>query len=172
MATKKDKPENVVAMTPAEEKPAPRWVWPQNTEVRNLEVILQQHERLDLAMENSRHGLEKDQLEDNKKAAASRYKAQIEEVEATIRRNNTIISSGRREKDLKCEWLYEVAGFDSDGNQIEHPDKKTLIRLDNGEVVEIRDITENERQAALPLEDAAEEQPEGNAVPVEVGDDE
>jgi hypothetical protein len=170
MATKK--PSNVVEMTPTEEKPAPRWVWPENKEKRILEVQLLSQERLAIAEENARLGNEKDQLEDNKKAAASRYKAQIEDVEARIRLNNTYVSTGRRDKEVPCEWLYEVAGFDSSGAPIEHADKKTLVRLDTGEAVEIRDISENERQAALPLEDATEDQPEGNAAPVEVGDDE
>jgi hypothetical protein len=166
------KPSNVVEMTPTEEKPAPRWVWPDNKEKRRLEVQLMTQERLMLAEENARLGSQVDQLEEDKKASASRYKADIEARQSMIRCNNTYIASGKRDKDVDCEWIYEIAGFDSDGNQIEHPDKKTLIRLDNGEVVEIRDISENERQAALPLEDAAEEQPEVSATPVEVGDDE
>jgi hypothetical protein len=168
---KNKQPDNVVAM-PTEEKPAPRWVWPENKEKRILEVQLLSQERLAIAEENARLGNEKDQLEDNKKAAASRYKAQIEDVEARIRLNNTYVSTGRRDKEVTCEWLYEVAGFDSSGCLIEHADKKTLVRTDTGESVEIRDISENERQAALPLEDATDEETEGTAAPVEVGDDE
>jgi hypothetical protein len=166
------KPDNVVEMTPTEEKTAPRWVWPDNKEKRRLEVHLQSQERLMLAEENARLGVQVDQLEEDKKASASRYKADIEARQSLIRCNNTYISSGKRDKDVDCEWIYEVAGFDSDGNAIEHADKKTLVRCDTGEVVEIRDITENERQSALPLDDATEGQPEGNAAPVEVGDDE
>lgn len=148
------KPSNVVEMT---EPAAPQWTWPENKEKRILEVQLLSHERLAIAEENARLGNEKDQLEDNKKAAASRYKAQIEDVEARIRLNNTYVATGRRDKEVECHWLFEVAGFDSEGNPIEHADKKTLVRSDTGEAVEVRDITDAERQAALPLE---EQQPE------------
>lgn len=143
----------------AQEPQKPQWRWPENKERRILEVILRTDERLAIAEENARLGAEVDQLEDNKKAAVSRYKAQIEDVEARIRLNNTYISSGRKDREVECHWIYEVAGFDSEGKPIEHADKKTLVRADTGEAVEIRDIAEAERQAALPLDDEQDAPP-------------
>lgn len=164
---------NIIEMTP--ELPStspPKWVWPQNQEKRLLTVTLQERERLAIAEENCRLGVQKDQLEDNKKASASQYKAQIEAVEAQIRENNTYVSTGKKEQRVECDWFYEVAGFDSvTGEPIQHSDKKTLVRRDTKEVVEICDITDAERQAALPLEQDALAD-EGDAQPVTVGDDE
>jgi hypothetical protein len=157
-------------VTEVKPETAPEWQWPSNREKRLLEVQLQPTERLTIAEENARLGNEKDQLEDNKKAAVSRYKAQIEDVEARIRLNNTYVSTGKRDKEVPCEWVYEQAGFDSTGEPIEHPEKKTLVRLDTMEAVEVCDILESERQAALQLD--LEEPEAGDAVPVTVSDDE
>ena len=59
---------------------------------------------------------------------------------------------------MKCHWRFECAGLDSaTGAPIFHPDKKALIREDTNEVVEVRDISEDERQLALPLPAADDE---------------
>ncbi len=157
--TKKSKPETESDTPEPQEPQKPQWRWPENKERRNLEVVLRPDERLAIAEENARLGSEVDQLEDEKKASASRYKAKIEEVQSRIRLNNTYVASGRRDKEVDCVWIYEVAGFDSEGKPIEHADKKTLVRSDTGEAVEVRDIAETERQAALPLDDEQDAPP-------------
>jgi len=171
MAKKKQtEGDNILPMN-LEPDAAPKWQWPDNREKRLLEIVLNKDERITIAEANAKLGEEKDQLEANKKASASRYKAQIEDVDARIRLNNTYVSTGRQDRQVECYWLYEVAGFDTDGSPIENADRKTLVRADTGGVVEIVGITENERQAALPLGDDPLDE-DGDAQPVEVGDDE
>ncbi len=145
---------NVVEMTEPE---APKPQWPEATEKRLLRCDLKDADIKDLGKANASLGAEIDALEDRKKASSSAYKAQIEEREARRRGNENAIRSGFVERDVPCHWIFEASGLESDGSPIFHPDKKTLVRDDTDEVVEIKGISEDERQMALPLDAEDEE---------------
>lgn len=135
------------------QKTAPRPDWPESIEKRVLRCDLAPREVADYAKEQSEIIQEVDRLEDQKKASASHYKALIEEKQARGRRIAAYITDGWQEKDVLCEWRYECAGYDAHAGQfIYHPEKKALVRLDTEEVVEVRDITNEEHQMALPME--------------------
>lgn len=99
-----------------------------------------------------------DGLNDSKKASAAQYKADIELREGELRSIASRVRSGHEERRIKCQWRFECAGLEADGTPIYHPEKKALIRLDSDVVVEVRDITDEERQISLPLDES--EQPE------------
>lgn len=148
--------------TPLEEPQTPEQAkphWPEAKEKRTLRCDLKPIDINELGKANAVLGSEIDRLEDSKKASQSQYKANIEEREARRRANETAIRNGWVERDVGCHWEFECAGIDSaTGEKVFHPEKKTLFRDDDGTVVEIRDISEGERQMALPL-DQAEEDP-------------
>lgn len=146
---------NVIEMEPPAEAPKPQW--PEAKEKRSLRCDLKPQEINELGRANAQLGQDIDRLEDSKKASAEQYKANITEKEARRRANETSIRNGWVERDVDCVWEFEVAGVDAGTKEkVFHPEKKTLFRSDTGEVVEIRDITEGERQMALPLDQADE----------------
>lgn len=162
--SKKD--ENIIPMTDADTKTdttvivpvePPKPAWPESTETKYLRCDLQPHEATAYGKEQSEIVQEIDRLENQKKASASEYKARIEEKSARARRLAGYIVSGWQEKEVKCTWHYECCGFDSTTKEpIYHPEKKTLVRDDTGQAVETRDITQEERQMALPIDHAEE----------------
>lgn len=155
-----------IATPTAEAAPAetPTPQWQESTENRCLRCTVKPSEMNDLAKEQSELIQEVDSLEEAKKASASQYKAHIDEKSARARRIAGHITNGWIEKDVKCEWKFECSGFDSaTGEPIYHPEKKALIRLDTGEVVEVRDITNDERQLALPIEQEQPQEAEAEA---------
>lgn len=154
MPKKPDPDSNVIPMT--EETPTVP-MWPEATETRNLRCIVKPDEIQQLAREQSEIIQQVATLEDQKKASASEYKARIEEKQGRGSRIAGIIISGQTDREVKCSWRFETCGIDAaSGEMIYHPEKKTLIREDTGEVVEVRDITQDERQMALPM---SEEEP-------------
>ena len=157
MAKKIDKPEEtpsngltVVTDTP---EPIPT-AYREVTENRALKVILSQKEREEHTQELARSIGDITNLEEDKKASASRYKAQIEEKQARQNRLSTLIQHGWDERSVKCAWHFETSGKDADGNIIYHPEHKSLIREDTGEVVEVKPMSEadfeNKELALLP----------------------
>ena len=71
-------------------------------------------------------------------------------VQCEQNKYSNIVSDGKEERSVECRWIYECSGIDShSGKEIYHPEKKTLIRLDTGKVVEVRDILQDERQMSL-----------------------
>lgn len=127
--------------------------WAPASEKRVLRCDLAPQEVASYAKQQAELIQEIDRLEDQKKASASHYKALIEEKQARGRRIAAYITDGWQEKDVLCEWRYECAGYDAHAGQfIYHPEKKALVRLDTEGVVEVRDITSEERQMALPME--------------------
>ena len=98
------------ASSPLINVPERRYSWPESTEKRMLRCNLLESERRDYGHEQSELIQEVDQLEEQKKASASHYKALIEEKGARARRIAGYITSGWREKDVQCEWYYECSG--------------------------------------------------------------
>lgn len=133
-------------------------MWPESKDKRYLRCDLKPDEINDLGKRNAALGAEIDGLEDAKKATMKQFAADIEGREAQRRSNEMSIRNGWVTRETPCHWVFETSGKDSvTGEFVYHPEKKTLVRDDTGDVVEIADITQEERQLALPM---AEEQPE------------
>jgi len=129
--------------------------WPIKRTVRKLRVTVTNGEIMELGRENAHIGAEIDALTAAKKAATQNFAAQITERATRRSVNDTVISNGWTEKDVECEWLYEVnrkGAFDAA--------RKVLIRKDTGEVIDEALIQDAERQTVLPLDPTSEpEQP-------------
>lgn len=147
-----------------EEEAAPTQMnWTPKTETRCLRCDLNPTDRDKYGRESAElvHAITR--LEDQKKASASSYKAGIDEKAARLKRISGYVSEGWEERQIKCEWRFECSGIDSTSNEpIYHPEKKALIRLDTMEVIEVCDITNEERQMALPIEEKPAEAEPGN----------
>ena len=139
----------------ATEEAAPTQMnWTPKTETRCLRCDLNPTDRNKYGRESAElvHAITR--LEDQKKASASSYKAGIDEKSARLKRISGYVSEGWEERQIKCEWRFECSGIDStSGEPIYHPEKKALIRLDTNEVIEVCDITNEERQMALPMDE-------------------
>jgi hypothetical protein len=142
--------------TPPTEEPTPQW--PESTEKRHLRCELKPTDRDRYGRESADLVHKIVRLEDQKKASASSYKAAIDEQSARLKRISGYVSEGWEEREVQCQWMYESSGIDTaTGESIYHPEKKALIRLDTKEVVEVRDITNDERQLALPISGESEQ---------------
>lgn len=141
----------------APEPPAtpPLAVWREVTENRVLKTTLKPKEIEECSQELARTVGEIARLDDDKKASASRYKGMIEEKQARQGHLATLIRDKWEDRSQKCKWEFECAGKDADGALIFHPEKKALIRIDSGEVVEVVTMTEQDQQnRELPLGEA------------------
>lgn len=159
MAKKKETP-----ATPAEMTPEQRQLcYPETTETRSLKVNITLDERNGYASELAKTVEDVHQLEEQKKATVSEFKSKIDSVMARQSLVSQIVRNGYEYRPVKCEWAFECAGVDSNGDRIFHPEKKTLFRQDTGESVEVQTMTETDRQPLLgkvldvPAEDATAE---------------
>jgi hypothetical protein len=106
----------------------------------------------------------KGSLEDAKRSTAKDYQARIEAVEKEIEEISLVVETGKTEGLVECEWLFETSGLDASGDPIYHSELKTLIRRDTGEFVAIERITQEDRQANLPLSDEEQREPNKAAI--------
>lgn len=113
---------------------------------RFLPVELTEDERMDIAIKLSENlaGLEK--LEDEKKAKVAEIKLKTDALDAQISHQHKAVLTGTEEREVACEWVYNlpVRGM------------KSLIRLDNNQAVDEKEMTDWDRQQAaaelqLPL---------------------
>ncbi len=153
-------PENVIPLSEGaapEESTAPtgpRYDWPIAEEKRPLFVVLNPSELEEQARKLAGTVREIGRLEGDAKASAAQWKSRIENEKSKQNHLSTIVAEGREERPVDCEWVYECCGLDSvSGERIHHPEKKALFRKDNGELIEVREITSEERQMSLLPED-------------------
>lgn len=134
-----------------------KYDWPEQAEKRHLMVTLD----IDELQQASRQLAETvptiNRLTTEAKASASGWKARIEAQEIEQSRLSEIVTHGKEERQVPCSWCFECSGVDSQtGERIFHPEKKAQAEADAGEVVEVRDITSDDRQMALLPDDADE----------------
>jgi hypothetical protein len=151
----------VVAPTPG--------VYPQQTETRYLKVPLSTPEVANYSQEAARLVREIGDLEQEKKAVTSDFKAKIEDKGTRQSAIAKMILDGYQEKRVNCEWMFECAGLDTTtGKPILHPEQKALIRMDTNEVVEVCAMTDqdfNKRELAIS------DKPEGEKLEAPAGEE-
>jgi len=135
--------------------------WPARRQPVTLSVKLEEDEIVEQAhiLTAALNGL--DIIKSEAKSSADAYKARQEEQQNTINRSRTLIDRGTEDRSVECVWVYETAGLDEEGRVIIDSDRRTLVRLDTGEVVRHERIPEEDRQLSLfPEEpDAVNEEP-------------
>lgn len=140
--------------------------WPTITETRSITVPLTEEDLAGKAAEMTEIILERDRTKLRAKNAASAFKAEVEELDERLGTIAHKIDSGGDEKSVACTWVFETFGKDTEkysrhfpempvttteNGLIFHPEYKTLVRDDNGDVVETALITNHERQMDLSL---------------------
>ncbi len=107
---------------------------------RALMVSLTEAEIRSCATELARVTAQQAELEGEKKAVTSGFKNKIDRCVADSRALAQKITTKRELRDVDCEWSPTTAG------------KMQLTRMDTGEVIDTRKMTEEERQESLPLD--------------------
>ncbi len=126
---------------------------------QNLRCPLTDPEKIRLGEGLARLLEEMGEVEDEQKATATKFKAQLEGIDSAVTKTRKILSAGYEYRWIDCRVLYNKPASR----------QKTLIRLDTGEEVRIEDMSEEECQENLPLRPAsvadaiAEKLPEINA---------
>lgn len=133
------------------EKPPAVFEWPENTEERELPVLLTAEETAlkgaDLVDMMQR--VKAKQAEKSEKIGI--FKAEIEALEEKVNGLGEIVSTRTERRIVGCRWEYQVNGVDSEGVHVPHSSMKTLFRLDTNEPIEQKPISQEELQMQLPL---------------------
>lgn len=112
--------------------------------IETLECILTEAESIERGRELARHLSEKSQLENRKAEFVSQIKADIDKEDSSISRLTSVVNSGKEYRQVKCvfelDWKAQV---------------KKVIRLDTGELVRVMNITPEEQQGQLALDEKA-----------------
>lgn len=111
---------------------------PKNRSVETLRVNLAEPERAARAITLGRLHVKLAELEARKKDAAKQMGADIATVEATIRETAIVVNQGYEFREVECELR-----FDREARTAQ------TIRLDTGEIVRQRPMSESELQREL-----------------------
>lgn len=119
---------------------------PPKIEIRKTKLSLKCHfteaEVLQLGKDLAQASANAAAIEDELKTVTAQVKAKLAEQEAQVASNTSKIQSGFEYRQVDCEVRL--------GDP--KPTKKTIIRLDTNAVVEVRDLSSEEHQYMLKLE--------------------
>jgi len=108
---------------------------------KELPVKLASNERFDRTLLMTEAMDRKDDIEVAAKINAKLAKDQVKSIAKEISRLHRIVKTGYEPRMVDCSWT-----FDFDKNE------KSLIRIDTGEEVERKPLTESERQLAMSMD--------------------
>lgn len=109
--------------------------------LRDLRHTFPQPERVRLAEDLAHEMIQLYQLEQEFAKLKAAHAAKVAERESTIRDLSRKLCEGWEYRDVKCKVLWNDP---EDG-------KKSIVRLDTGEVVAVEDMSFEERQGVLPI---------------------
>jgi hypothetical protein len=113
---------------------------------QELECILTEKEKQTYSGELARLTQEQAELEDRKKEISASYKARIDACISQTRVIARKVSSGKEMRETEVRWNYDYLA-----------NCKCLFRLDTGELLDTKALTEDERQMCLKLEEQQEQ---------------
>lgn len=153
--------------------------WPEVTERREVVVRYSEEDRSELAGKMSKIVMERERTKLRAKNAAAAYKSEVDDLDEELSEIAKRIEAGGEERSVECKWEFETSGMDAaSGGLVYHPEFKTLVRVDTGEIVTTIKITDHERQMDLallhespPTEGEAATEDEGAADLTDDGDD-
>lgn len=111
---------------------------------RSLRVLFTDKERLELGKQLAEESQKLEQIADDKKTVVADFKSRQTAAEAKIASLSQQVANGYQVKEVKCEMRFDTP----------EAGKKTLVRLDTSETVEVADMLDIEKQQQLPLADA------------------
>jgi hypothetical protein len=116
----------------------------------NLRCDLSPNEKQDLSEKLVRMLLETEEAEESRSEFMTDWKARMESLTKLVKRYTNMLAKGYEYRDIDCRVMYNTP----------HSGWKTLFRPDTGEVVREEQMTDDERQENLPLENAVNIAPE------------
>lgn len=117
------------------------------TEKRTLRVDLTDKERVAMSTDLVRAIQARDEAEEEKGEVMAQYKADIERHAAQVSKVARVLANGFEMREVECR----VTPLEGD-EAAKYPDPQiVVVRTDTNEVVQVRAMTEEERQQALPL---------------------
>jgi len=111
---------------------------PKKSETRHLPCTLTIDEIAAHAAELAIKVRDHDVIEEEKKSANSTFKARLDGLETEMRRLARLVREKKESRDVECMW---VADFDAG--------RVDLVRQDNGEIVDTRAMTPEDRQVSF-----------------------
>ena len=108
----------------------------------NLQYKFNQAELLTIGKELGEMQIQLRQLDDDRKKAADEWKSRISAAESGIASMSNKVTSGYEYRDIDCEVVLN-----------EPPGKKTCTRLDTMQVIWCRELSPEEKQRTLSLEE-------------------
>lgn len=128
--------------------------------VEYLKCDLTDAEIADAARELARANNRKGSIESQKKEVDAQLKAEIAAQESVISRLSALIESGHEYRNIDCRVELDTP----------EPGRKTVVRLDTGEIVNVKPMTDADRQMVIDLQteaEAAEEKAREEAIKAE-----
>ncbi len=127
--------------------------WPEQSETTSLMIKFDDHDLAEIAKLMGSIVTRRENIRTEKKNTAARLQAAIDDLDADLSGHAAALEAGGELRRVECRWNFERAGRDeATGDLVFHPEMKTLVREDTGEVVRIVKITDEERQMDLTLE--------------------
>ncbi len=114
--------------------------------VEYLKCDLTDAEVADAARDLARANARRQSIEQQKKEVDSQLKSEIEAANTVISRLSTLINTGHEYRNIECRVELDTP----------EPGKKTIVRLDTGEEVAVKAMTDADRQMVMDLHAAAE----------------
>lgn len=112
-------------------------------DTRHLPVPLTEPELLDFGQQLARACKEHEHAENQRKLTAAQLKGDVDSKAATVDRLTSIVSSKEEVRKIACLWQMNTP----------KPGQKSLIRLDTQASIEMRDMTGEDVQGELELEE-------------------
>lgn len=103
-----------------------------------LPVKLTKEELASISKQLSRENIEKEQVDNSKKEVMADFTAQIKRHESSISRLSLLISKEEEYRDVDCVWELDFK-----------KNIKVLRRVDTKEIIDEKDITQEDRQRKL-----------------------
>lgn len=110
-----------------------------------LRCDLTEEEKRELAEQMAEDQAKLKSLEDEKKAVASDYKSRIEQVQGSININSSTYLQGWEMRETSCSEVMDYTKAEV-----------SIVRLDTGEVIKRRGMTQDELTLSLPIEEDKE----------------
>lgn len=105
---------------------------------RTLGVKLSDAERMEMGGALAEQYIGRDQVEARRKEKMSEFKAELDAIDTLIGSMSQMLHSGERDESVACERVY-----DYDAGTV------TEYRVDTGEVLETREMTDYDRQREI-----------------------
>lgn len=107
---------------------------------KSLSCNLTDEELLAYSKDLAKASQDKEGTDRKRKEVADDYKAQLTKLDAEISILSRKIGNGYEHRDIDCYWLYDWT-----------TGRKSLIRTDTAEIVQVSAIEESEKQKTLAL---------------------